>query len=443
MRSRFAVIQEDLVGFGASLADAEDVDGGAVVHRASIFAGATSDTESGVEIGLFDFARIAVTIDDLGGAHVDGFGRSGAPLFADDAISSHSPRQAAAAIIKGGADSDGFGVAVDADDPTFGLGSDLPNGASGTDLRTEHATWLAIADTRNEYGSPQTFEPSLGKRWLQRIVGADFHTFAATDAAREEVGFFQGAWWTEQAIVFLAGKSGGAAHQRNQSCTGSHRGEGLTAVQVRAFDHCAVGEELERQAVVRTRVEAVQAEMALGLAPRHSADRIVATLTGEQAAIAVVASGGIFVQTQDRPTGDGTEQSAKRTDRATPEAGDAIVQCHDEDKQKTEGEALAEVRLFEIEDENAQEPVQKAAGDLQRSKATVLDGIECGIHGIVQTRENREAERTDQKGEGIEPTEQACSERRGYQDGDQEVILGFLPRLVAIGGDELLAAFGF
>ena len=163
MRSRFAAIQKDLVGFGATLADAEDVDRGTVVHRASVFAGATSDTKRGVEIRLFDFSRIAVAIDDLGGAHVNGFGRSGAPLFADDAIGGHGPGQTAAAIIESRADSDGFGVAIDADDPTLGLGGNLPDGACRANLRTEHATGLAIADARDEYRSPQAFESGFSE----------------------------------------------------------------------------------------------------------------------------------------------------------------------------------------------------------------------------------------------------------------------------------------
>src|SRR5208283_2228511 len=181
----------NLVGFGATLADAEDIDGGTVVHRASVFAGATTDAKGRVKIGLFDFARIAVAIDDLCGPHVDGFGGGGAPLFADDAIGGHGPGQTAPTIIESRTNSDGFGVAIDAHDPTLGRRSNLPNGARRADLRTQHATRLAIADTRDDNGSPQAFEAGDGERWLQGVVGTNLHAFAAADASRQEVRFFQ------------------------------------------------------------------------------------------------------------------------------------------------------------------------------------------------------------------------------------------------------------
>ena len=138
--------------------------------------------------------------------------------------------------------------------------------------------------------------------------------------------------------------------------------------------------------------------MAFGLAPRDSADGIVATLTGEQAAIAVVASDGIFVQSQDRPTGCHTEQRSQRTDGAAPEAGDAIVQGHEEDKEKTQEETLAEVRLLETQDDGAQEPVRRALPAIcNGAKPMCSTALSRGVHGVIQARENREAERTHEQ----------------------------------------------
>ncbi len=134
VRSFFASIEQDLVGLGTTLPDTEYVDSRAVVHWASVLARATTYAEGGIQIWLLDFPCVAVTIDDLGGAHVDGFWRSGTPLFADDAVGSHGPRQTAAAIVESRANPDRLRVAVYAHDPAFGLGGDLPDGASWANL---------------------------------------------------------------------------------------------------------------------------------------------------------------------------------------------------------------------------------------------------------------------------------------------------------------------
>ena len=131
------------------------------MHWASVLTGATTYAEGRIQIRLLDFPCVAVTIDDLGRAHVDGFRRSGTPLFAHDAVGSHGPGQTAAAIIESRANPDRLRVAVYADDPTLGLGRDLPDGARGADLRTQHATRLAIADTRHYDGRPQTLQVLL------------------------------------------------------------------------------------------------------------------------------------------------------------------------------------------------------------------------------------------------------------------------------------------
>src|ERR1017187_6465878 len=84
-----------------------------------------------------------------------------------------------------------------------------------------------------------------------------------------------------------------------------------TPVSVRRRPRSGGGaEELELQAVVRATAQAVHAHQALGLAPRRAADRIVAALAVEQAAIAFVAGGRILVQRQNRPARNRNKQRA-------------------------------------------------------------------------------------------------------------------------------------
>lgn len=206
-----ALVEQDLICFRASFADAEDIDGGIVVDGAGVFTSATADALRGIDPGLLDLFGIAARIDNFGGIHVDGLGRGGAPLFANDAIGSHGPGEAAAMIIEGGADADGLGVRSDVYGPALFFWSDLPDCSGGADLRAEDATGFAIAYAGDEDRCPYPFQASLCERRLKGIVGADLHAFAATDAAGEEIGFFEGARRTDQAIVFLCGEGGGAA----------------------------------------------------------------------------------------------------------------------------------------------------------------------------------------------------------------------------------------
>ena len=169
-----SLVQKDLVGGGTSLTDASDVDGRSILERAGIFASAAADTARGINTRLLENFGLTVGVDDFRGLEIDRFGRSGAPLFADNAFGGHGPGEAAAAIVEGRADVNGLGIGGDADGPSLVAGGDLPDGAGGTSFGAEGATWFAIADARNEDGSPQPLEAGLAYAGCSALFGQTF-----------------------------------------------------------------------------------------------------------------------------------------------------------------------------------------------------------------------------------------------------------------------------
>ena len=73
---------------------------------------------------------------------------------------------------------------------------------------------------------------------------------------------------------------------------------------------------------------------------------------------------------------------------------------------------------------------------------TVLERRKHRARGKVESRQQRQAEGTDQQAEGIEPADGRRTENRGHQPGDQHHIFARLPALISIGINALLAALG-
>jgi len=170
------------------------VDGWLVFDRAGEFTGSAAYTVLDVHIRLSHLLGIPAGVENFRRAQVNGLGRSGAPLLADDTLRSGCPGQATAAIIEGGSDSDRLCLSVGAcGEPTLFLWPDFPDCTGRAHLAAKHTAWFAIADAGHEHRRPQAFKPCFRKRGLQGVVGADLHAFAATDAAREKILLVQGA----------------------------------------------------------------------------------------------------------------------------------------------------------------------------------------------------------------------------------------------------------
>ena len=119
--------------------------------------------------------------------------------------------------------------------------------------------------------------------------------------------------------------------------------------------------------------------MALRLVPGYAADRIVAALAAEKAAIAVVAVLGMFHQSQDRPTRNDAEQSAERTECSAPKAAYTEVDCKNEDEDDAQPNALTKIGLLEIQQQGSEHKVQDASYQLNRGKSTVFQPSERGL----------------------------------------------------------------
>ena len=143
---------------------------------------------------------------------------------------------------------------------------------------------------------------------------------------------------------------------------------------------------------MRATADAVHAHEALGFAPGKTADGIVSALTMEQAAVAFVAGGGVFVQAEDRPPGDGAEQSSERADGAAPEACDAQAGEENGEEENTEEQALGKVLLAEVEDQELKNTVDGSAGGLDGGDVAVLKRREDGADGEVESGQDRQAE---------------------------------------------------
>ena len=113
------VLEQDDVRLRARLADARDVDGGLVLHRADLLARAAADAERGIDVRALHVHRLHRGLlavrprprrsrtRDVDLLDPDRLGRRRAELLADDAGRLHRPGQAAAVIVERGADLDG------------------------------------------------------------------------------------------------------------------------------------------------------------------------------------------------------------------------------------------------------------------------------------------------------------------------------------------------
>ncbi len=64
------------------------------------------------------------------------------------------------------------------------------------------------------------------------------------------------------------------------------------------------------------------------------------------------------------------------------------------------------------------------------------------VSGIIESRKNGQTEGAHQQAEWIEPADDAPAEKCGHQHDHQDVVLGGLPRLVAVRLNQILAALG-
>src|ERR1039458_4643804 len=142
-RSPLFPVEQNLAAGRTAFADAGDVDGGVLLQRAGVLAGAAAHAAAGIDARLLERFGVAGRVDDLRLLHINGLGRDRAPLFADDALGGHGPGQAAATVVKRRPQADRLvrrGGLAHAYHPAFFFGRDLPDGAGGADLGSDEHT---------------------------------------------------------------------------------------------------------------------------------------------------------------------------------------------------------------------------------------------------------------------------------------------------------------
>ena len=96
------------------------------------------------------------------------------------------------------------------------------------------------------------------------------------------------------------GKPWSSASEGDYDRTCRQPGEDFSSLQIRTCGFL-LRKPLESQAMFWALVHAVQAKMALGLMPRHAADRIIASLAAEKTTVAVIAMFRTFDQAKHGP----------------------------------------------------------------------------------------------------------------------------------------------
>jgi len=368
------------------------------LKRAGVLAGAAADAAAGIDAWLLEGLCIARGVDDLRFLNVDGFGRYRTPLFADNAICCESPGQAAAAIVEGGAEANGLACIgglllgrAGAHHPSFFAGRNVPDGAGGANFRAEYATGFAVADARDERRCPQAGQTGLLEGGVQGVVGADFHAFAATDAAGEEFRLLQGAGGTNEAFVTAFAEAGIGAHQGDNGRARSKACDSAAAAKVGPGDFVLFPEEAELQTSVGAGADAIHAHEALGLAPGDAANGIVSSLAVQQASVAFVAGGRIFVQPEHGPARGETEKCAEWAYGTTPQTCDAQAHGENSKEEDAEDKPLHKVSLAKVEDGEIENGVEDFASAFDPGDVALLEGKKNGTNGGVECGEQREA----------------------------------------------------
>jgi hypothetical protein len=237
-------------------------------------------------------------------------------------------------------------------------------------------------------------------------------------------------------------QAGVGTHEGNNGRSSGKTGDSAAASEIRRSNLGFIPEEAKLQAVMWAGAYAVHAHEALSLAPGHAADRIVAALTTEQAAVAFVAGGGILVQTKNGPAGHCAKQRAEGTEAAAPKTSNAEADQKNGDEEDAQDEALRKVGLAQVEDRGLKRRVESFASGLDGRDFAVLKRRKDSLDSEVECRQKRKSKGADKQAEGIEPANRRRAKAGSDETGNENDIFDGLPSFVTIGIDALLAPLG-
>ncbi len=278
---------------------------------------------------------------------------------------------------------------------------------------------------------------------MEGVVRADLHALAAADAALEEVHLVQCARRTNEARIRVDLQARGRPQEGDQDGARGHARDQLSALHFRRFtDRRVAGRRADGEAdtVSGAVANAVEAQVALRLAPRGPRNRIVAALAVQQAAAAVVARGRVLFQVNERPARGNSEQAAERAQGAAPEARHAQVEREQEGEDQADEHGLAKVRLLERGQGALQDELQRLRHEAHGRDVARVKAVDQAANRVVGGRQVRESQGADGERNRIDQAGEQRPEEGRQQDGREDVVLDRLPRLVAVGFQERLAA---
>ena len=278
---------------------------------------------------------------------------------------------------------------------------------------------------------------------MQRVIGADLHALAATNASGEKLGFIQRTRRTQQSLMAAlaharcwrasAEPRPPRRRARSSSCAGPDPALPLPS-HLRKKRNC--------KAVVRT--APTQFMHIRHSALRHGTPPIGSSPPWQcnRQRLQLSQLAGILVQPENRPARNHAEQRAQRADRPAPQPRDAQAGRRGSARNKipsTRPCAKCAWRKSSTVACRARASVPPVV--LMRAMWLCSSGASTARTRKVERRQKRKSNGTDQQAERIKPTDHHRAEERGHQPRDQHHILDRLPALIAIRLDALLAAF--
>jgi hypothetical protein len=131
--------------------------------------------------------------------------------------------------------------------------------------------------------------------------------------------------------------------------------------------------------VFRAFIDTIQAEVALGLMPWNSANRVVSSLAAQQTAITVVAVLRMLDEPEHTPPRQQTEKGAQRAECPAPKSSDSKIQNDQKNEDDAKPHTLPEKGLLEVEQDSSEDKVKYAPQSSDQSERALLESPQCRL----------------------------------------------------------------
>ena len=279
---------------------------------------------------------------------------------------------------------------------------ELFDGPRRANLAAKGAAVLAAADPRDQQRRPETFQTGFQQGRLQSAGQADLHAFAAFHAAPQKIRLRQGPRGPDQRRVGGPGRGQRRHPEKRNGCRPCRERRDDTPPS--EIDPAALaGGKTKPDGLRRTEISALHAGNAFARLPAFFRPGPGADRTGDRANAATVAplADRSF---QNGAPGEKTQQRAKGTEVAAPEAPFDDVQSKDSEENQPHEKGLVEARRPEGEERFFQQTVDGLRGIRQQRNLPGINRVEERRHRMLKGRVDRNRQGADQQRKGIEKT---------------------------------------